>query len=200
MEIHNDKVILRDFIASDIEDRIYWETLETEWQLWDAPWENKQFDPEHYRKKCLEWLTKEKEEERMRWGFQICIHDTSRKHIGWCNSYRIDDNYTYTEEDGHCTIGINIPDVSSRRKGYATAAWDLFIHYLLHHGIQNIYTQTWSGNTRVIGLMMNLGFEECCRKHGLRTVRGELYDALTFSLNLDKYHSSRLVHNTPTTG
>ncbi len=23
---------------ADIEDRIYWETVETEWQLWDAPW------------------------------------------------------------------------------------------------------------------------------------------------------------------
>lgn len=35
----NDKVILRDFKEGDIEKRIYWETSETEWQLWDAPWE-----------------------------------------------------------------------------------------------------------------------------------------------------------------
>ncbi|MBS6195748.1 MAG: hypothetical protein KH828_09225 [Clostridiales bacterium] len=33
------KVILRDFLISDIEKRIYWETTENEWQLWDAPWE-----------------------------------------------------------------------------------------------------------------------------------------------------------------
>lgn len=32
-------IILRNFIETDIEKRIYWEQVETEWQLWDAPWE-----------------------------------------------------------------------------------------------------------------------------------------------------------------
>lgn len=39
MILMNDKVILRDFKEGDIEKRIYWETSETEWQLWDAPQE-----------------------------------------------------------------------------------------------------------------------------------------------------------------
>lgn len=39
MELKNNLVVLRDFIESDIENRIYWETTENEWQLWDAPWE-----------------------------------------------------------------------------------------------------------------------------------------------------------------
>lgn len=188
MEIKNDKVILRDFLESDIEDRIYWETVETEWKLWDAPWEEEPFDSGHYRKECLKWIAKEKDENRIRWGFQICVNDKSRKHIGWCNSYDIDDNYKYTNEDGHCTIGIDIPDVSSRRKGYATASWDLFVQYLLSNGIKNIYTQTWSGNERVIGLIKKVGFEECNRKHEFRTVRGQLYDGLTFKLNWKKYN------------
>lgn len=188
MEIKNDKVILRDFIKFDIEDRIYWETVDTEWQLWDAPWEEELFDSDNYRKVCLEGLAKEKDENRMRLGFQICINDENRKHIGWCNAYRIDDNYKYTKEDGYCTIGVGIPDLSSRRKGYATASWDLFIQYLLNNGIKNIYTQTWSGNERVIGLIKKVGFEACNREYGFRTVRGQLYDGLTFKLNWEKYN------------
>ena len=30
---------LRDLTETDIPKRIYWEKTETEWQLWDAPWE-----------------------------------------------------------------------------------------------------------------------------------------------------------------
>lgn len=189
MEIKNDKVILRDFVESDIDDRIYWEIVETEWQLWDAPWEynEEDFDSEQYRKERLEWLAKEKDENMMRWGFQICINDKSRKHIGWCNAYKINDNYEYTKEDGYCTIGICIPDLSSRRKGYATASWNLFIQYFLNNGVEDIYTQTWSGNERVIGLINKIGFEECNREYNFRTIRGQLYDGVDFKLNLEKY-------------
>lgn len=193
MEIKNDKVILRDFIEADIEDKIYWETVEREWQLWDAPWENDEevFDKEKYRSERLEWLAKEKDENRMRYGFQICINDESQKHIGWCNVYHIDDNYKYIKGNGNCTIGIGIPDLSSRRKGYATYSWDLLIQYLLNNGIDEIYTQTWSGNNRVIGLMEKFGFEECNREYKIRIVRGQLYDGLTYKLNKKKYNEFR---------
>jgi hypothetical protein len=40
------------------------------------------------------------------------------------------------------TIGIDIPDQAARQKGYATAAWDLFIRYFLGQGVDSIYTQT----------------------------------------------------------
>lgn len=53
MEIKGNKIILRDFLASDIEKRIYWETVENEWQQWDAPWE-------------YEGLTEEEKEEELR--------------------------------------------------------------------------------------------------------------------------------------
>ncbi len=200
MEIRNHKVILRDFIESDIDDRIYWETVETEWKLWDAPWEYREgevFDSIGYRIESLKRLAedKRKDENRMRRSFQICIKDESRKHIGWMNSYNIDDNYRYTIGPGHCAIGIDIPDISSRRKGYATASWDLFIHYLLSNGIEDIYTQTWSGNGRVIGLMKKLGFEECNRIKEYSTIRGQLYDGLTFKLNKEKYNDFHKKYN-----
>lgn len=194
MELKNDKVVLRDFIEADIDDKIYWETVETEWQLWDAPWENEEgdlFDAEAYRRSCLERLAKVQDPNRMRWGFQICLNDESRQHIGWCNAYRIDDNYAYTEGEGNCAIGIGIPVQAARRQGFATAAWDLFIQYLLMQGIESIYTQTWSGNERVLGLIKKVGFEECNRVPEFRTIRGQKYDGLTFKLNMAKYQAFR---------
>lgn len=190
MELIGDKVILRDFEESDINDVIRWETLETEWQLWDAPWENEAgnaFDAEKYRKDKLNQLEQKENENRIRRSFQICVNDEGRKHIGWCNSYNIDGHFEYTRERGFCTIGVDIPDLSARHRGYATAAWKLFIDYLSSNGFEDIYTQTWSGNERVLGLISKIGFEECQRKTGIRTVRGKSYDGLTFKLNWKKY-------------
>ena len=56
-------------------------------------------------------------------------------------------------------------------------------------GEPDIYTQTWSGNSRMIHIAETMGFEECCRKVGMRTVRGEAYDGLTFRLNKEKYET-----------
>ena len=83
---------------------------------------------------------RKKDDKEIRYRFQVCINDNTRKHIGWCNAYCINDNYEYIKGEGHLTIGINIPDLASRRKGYATAAWDLFIQYLLSKGFKrNLY-------------------------------------------------------------
>lgn len=110
----------------------------------------------------------------MRSTFQICVNDSARTHIGICNSYSIDGNFDYTADDGFRAIGIDIPPLGARRRGYATAAWRLFIGYLAGHGIAGVYTQTWSGNERVIGLIRKLGFEERSRRRGVRQVRGRL--------------------------
>ena len=187
MEIKGQRVFLRDFVEEDIGDRIRWETIETEWLEWDAPWEEEPFDPDEYRSRMKKRLSIEQDPDRFRHGFQICINDETQKHIGWINAYHIDNDYCYTSDDGKFTIGIVIADLGSRRKGYATEAWNLYIKYALDSGIEDIYTQTWSGNTRVIGLMKKLGFEECHREEGIRMVRGELYDGLTFKLNVLKY-------------
>ena len=39
MILKDDTVLLRDFKREDIAKRIEWETEQTEWQLWDGPWE-----------------------------------------------------------------------------------------------------------------------------------------------------------------
>jgi len=118
-----------------------------------------------------------------RTGFQIA-EKCSGEYIGWVNSYRVDADFNIAKDGAGVAVGIDIPALSARGKGYAKAALILFIRYLREHGANEIYTQTWLGNTRMIGLAQKLGFEECKRKPNLRLVRGEYYDGLTFRLNL----------------
>lgn len=190
MFLEGKKVILRDFIASDIDDRIHWETVETEWLDWDAPWENEEapFDEKEYRERKLKTLATQKEDEKVRLGFEICVKE-NQKHIGWVNVYWIDDTYTYSSNGHHLTIGIGIPPLLERRKGYATDAWITYINYLLKNEITNVYTQTWSGNERVMGLMNKLGFTEVHRKTGNVAVNQQSYDSLTFKLDMELYQN-----------
>lgn len=196
IQISDGIVILRDFKESDIEKRIYWDTVETEWQLWDAPWEYENLSKEQKKKDLDEYIATmhtrveefaSKPEDEKRTGFQIDVQEEGGKYIGWCNSYIIDEDCNIAEEGKRCAIGICIPEISVRRKGYAYGAMRLFIDYLLKHGETDIYTQTWSGNMRMLGLADKLGFEEYRRKPKIRTVRGEKYDGLTFRLNYRKY-------------
>lgn len=203
IQIGNEIIILRDFMESDIERRIYWETVETEWQLWDAPWEyenlsggQKKKELNDYIAKMHTWVQKNISiaDDEKRTAFQICIkggNGGDDEYIGWCNSYRIDDDCNFSSVGDKCAIGIDIPQMGARGKGYAYSAMLLFIDYLLSNGETDIYTQTWSGNTRMIGLAKKLGFEEYYRKPNFRTVRGQKYDGLTFRLNRRYYQESK---------
>lgn len=196
--IEDNRVILRDFIESDIEKRIIWETVETEWQQWDAPWEydgltdaQKQKNLAEYVETMKGWVKKYQAmpDSAPRHGFQICAKDGD--YIGWCNSYTTDDDYTYSPDGSKCAVGIDINEAAQRGKGCASHALCLFIDYLTEHGESDIYTQTWSGNTRMIRLAEKLGFEECRRKKGIRSVRGQNYDGLTFKLDREKYSAAK---------
>lgn len=189
-------IILRDFIESDIEKRVYWETTETEWQLWDSPWEydgltaaEKERDLNKYRAAMHSWAEKYKNlpDSKQRSSFQIVTNDRFKKYIGWVNSYRIDETYNFTKDHGYCTVGIDIPDLTVRGKGYSYQALYVFIKYLLRHSEKSVYTQTWSGNERMLHVAEKIGFEECGRNTGVRLVRGKTYDGLTLKLNMEKF-------------
>lgn len=193
----NSQIFLRDFVESDIEKRIYWETVETEWQQWDAPWdyeglteEEKECELQSYIESLRRWVEKDAtvSAEEVRYRFQIALNNESQDYIGWCNAYCIDEEYCYTDEDGYLAVGIDIPEIAMRGKGYATEAFCMFINYLLEQGEDPIFTQTWSGNERMIHVAEKIGFEECCRKKDFREVRGRKYDGLTFKLNEEKFH------------
>lgn len=195
MEIRYKNIVLRDMNESDIADEIRWYTVETDWAHWDAPWEMEQeilnFDAEKHRQKELENLAKPLDE--IRWGFEI---DTAGgKHIGSVSSYMINGEFEWTPinsakpgEKLLRTVGIGICESAFCEKGLGTNALAAFIKYLLESGETEIYTQTWSGNIRMVKCAAKLGFEVCRRKENFRHVRGKDYDGLTFRLDNGKFY------------
>lgn len=202
MEIRYRDIVLRDMVETDIEDDIRWNTVETEWALWDAPWEMEvelpKFDPQAYRQKELANLKLPKDE--LRWSFEL---DTAEGiHIGAVNSYLIDENWDWiplrdvkSGQKVYRTLGIEICDSQYWSRGLGTQALCAFVQYYLGNGCTDLCLQTWSGNTRMVRAAQRLGFEECNREIGNREVRGETYDGLTFRLDLDRFHNY-LLQNT----
>ena len=196
MKIEYKDIILRDMTEADIEDDIRWNTVETDWANWDAPWESLPdlltFNPEEYRKKELEKLAKPKD--KIRWGFEI--ETANGEHIGAVSSYMMNENFEWTPvrdikpgDKAFRAVGISICESSFCEKGLGTKSLAAFINYYFENGGEEIFTQTWSGNIRMIKCAEKLGFEECRRKKDLRFVRGKHYDGLTFRLGKEKFYS-----------
>ena len=198
MELKYHNIILRDMRESDIDDEIRWNTTQTEWALWDAPWETEEelrtFDPEQHRKKELEWIAKPKPDHR------VCLEiDTADGvHLGAVSCYCIDGDCSWLEkapqdEEGRkkarWAVGLDIHDRAYWGGGWGAQALCAFIRYHLDGGYTDLYTQTWSGNFRMIALAEKLGFRECRRKEGIRQVRGKAYDGLTFRLDRDAFEA-----------
>lgn len=183
MLIKNNKVILRDTIISDIDDIIYWNTVATEWMLWDAPWEHEEdnFDWKQYRIDKKEELLKPKEDSSLRTRLEVCINDESCTHIGSISCYFINDEYKIDENGKKVAIGMDIYETKYRGQGYGKSAYLLYIDYLKKLGYTTIYTQTWSGNIPLIKMCEKVGFEECNRYREIRNVNNQKYDGLTFS-------------------
>ena len=186
MRIKFENIILRDMIESDIEDYVRWFTTETQWSKTDAPWEPVESDEETERASWREYYESVKElpDHVRRWKFEICWNG---RHIGWVSSYPVDENYEWIGEikDGQTVyhaIGIDICEPDAWGKGVGSNALHAFIQYYFNHGIDTIYTQTWSGNVRMLRCAEKLGFVECNRNIGAREVDGQKYDGLTFRL------------------
>lgn len=193
VEIRHADIILRDYLATDIADDIRWMTEETSWHKWDAPWEMeaalKKFDPIKFTAGTLEYLNRHRSHELLRTAFEVCT--CKGIHIGGCNSYAIDANYEWMKSienhRGPRAVGISICESSHWSKGYGTQILVAFIKYLLEQGIPALYTQTWSGNQRMVGLAQKLGFEICQSIKDKRHINGIYFDGLTFKLNVEKF-------------
>ena len=92
-------LVLRDFKESDIEKRMFWETVETEWQLWDAPWEfvgltgtEKKKHLQSYERMMREWLVNAAPADEMRKSFQIDTLGADARYIGWVAAYYLNEN------------------------------------------------------------------------------------------------------------
>jgi len=174
--LRNKDVTLRYIIENDIEDYIRWTTTETEWGEWDAPWEdddsNDFVDRQRLALKDIPQFYSKLE-----------IDDSSGQHIGWVSSYYIDGSKE------KMAVGIDIPLVELRGKGYGESALSCFLAYLFNHLGHNIlYAQTWSGNIPMLRLAEKVGFVEIERVINLREVQGGLYDALTFSISRGEFY------------
>ena len=191
-------IILRDMVKSDIEDDIYWNTVETEWALWDAPWEMEDeianFDPEEYRKKEEQRIvnSKDKSLDDFRWSLELDYIDGT--HIGSVNTYLIDENYEWIRKEDatgtyYYALGIEINEPSFWNKSIGKKALAAYIKYHLSHNHLNLALQTWSGNIRMVNCAKHIGFKEVNREKDFRFVRGEHYDGLTFLLDIDLFNS-----------
>lgn len=185
MKIVGKIINLRSFQESDIEDYIRWFTLETEWLNWDAPWEDySDFDTEQYRNLQLQRL---KDPEEPAFHHRLEIENKDLEHVGLVGSYYIDRNYNLGNSQDYLTIGIDIPPINQRGKGYATEAWILYITYIFEQGHAEVYTQTWEGNARVMGLMKKLGFELVNVAESKYIVQGTPVDYYSYKLIKKKF-------------
>ncbi len=173
---------LRDMIPSDIEDYVRWFTVETEWGTeWDAPWEWEETTEEAERESWTEYFGQVRDlpEDVPRKKFEI---ELDGRHVGWVSRY-FDLDYVENPEKIPA-VGIDVPERDARGCGVGTEALRQFIEYLKHCGYRRVYTQTWSGNVRMLRVAEKLGFVPYACVKDLRTVRGQKYDALTLKLEL----------------
>lgn len=189
MKIEFDNIILRDMIESDIEDYVRWFTVEREWENWDAPWEKEDTYEETERKRWTEYYesVKDRPDDVLRWKFEI---EWNGRHIDWVSSYCIDENYEWVGniKDGQTVyraIGIDICEPDLYDNGIGTTTLRAFINYYFGKGVNELYTQTWSGNVRMLRCAEKLGFVECDKDVGTREIDGQKYDGLTFKIKKD---------------
>ena len=188
MQIKFENIILRDMIESDIEDYVRWFTVEREWMNYDAPWETEASDEETERTSWREYYesVKDLSDDVRRWKFEIVCNG---RHIGWVSSYMMNERYEWIGADTiqpdqmvYRAVGIGICEPEFWSKGVGTAALRAFIDYHFKNGFDALYTQTWSGNVRMLRCAEKLGFVECDRCVEEREVNGKKYDGLTLRL------------------
>lgn len=169
---------LKKFEDEDLKKIKEWYTDMIEWKLWDAPWEEVEYDEDKQR-----MYRKQRTDNLPCFEYEIIY---SKKHIGWISAYYMTDDFRYNglKKTNNIAIGIDIPDESMRGKGIGVQAIKEYLKYFKELGYSKIYTQTWSGNTRMIHVAEKVGFMEINRFKGIRNVNGKKYDALTFVIDL----------------
>lgn len=165
-------LVIRELRISDIEDFVYWFTVDREWEEWDAPWANEEMDPQTIRLCFLKKVLEQRKLEKKTF-MQI---ELDGRHIGWVNSY-----YLYNDES-MMAIGITIPPRDVRGKGIGKEVLRQFIKYVRQYYDGEIYCETWSGNKTMMAVAQKMGFEEWQRKKHFREVKGRLYDDVVYKL------------------
>ena len=174
-------IVLRDMIASDVDDYVRWFTTETEWMKTDAPWESEIGTEEDERKNWNEYFKSVRgmTDDAVRWKYEI---ESDGRHIGWVSAYTYLDYLDNPNEIP--AVGIDIPETDAHGRGCGTDALRMYLQYLQIKGYRSFYTQTWAGNAPMLRVAEKLGFREACRRENYRMVDGKAYDALTLRLDV----------------
>lgn len=174
------EVSLRELEEKNIRDYIDWFTIKTDWQKWEAPWNELDVEVDQLEEKLLEYINMEKPALRKR--FEIYYRDS---HVGWTNSYYIDG------EEDMLAIGVVIPDKEFWARGIGEKALICYIRYILEKDpYKDIYVETFEENERMINLAEKLGFETVPLIEKYQEVDGEKMPMLTMKLtteNIERY-------------
>lgn len=173
-----ENIELRKFEDSDLIQIKNWYLNMVEWQLWDVPWEEVEYDENGQKN-----IRHSRSNNSPCFEFEIFFQGN---HVGWISAYYMTEDFKYNglDKTDKIAIGIDIPDENMRGKGIGTMAIKKYLEYFKKLGYEKIYTQTWSGNTRMINVANKIGFKEVNRYIGIRNVRNKKYDALTFEITL----------------
>lgn len=86
-------ITLRDYILSDVENKVRWITTETEWVRHDTLWMEIEPVNAYELRIDMEKIISRMPQNAIRWRFEIELDD---HHIGLVSSYYLDENFEYT--------------------------------------------------------------------------------------------------------
>lgn len=171
----NDKIILRDRLAADIDSFLKWQ-ISGQWRHYDAPWESIDMTDkglQEKRAKFLEMCVQELPVPRT----SAIIATAENRPIGWVN------RYSHKNSPEAWLLGIDIGEDEYLNKGYGTIALGLWIDYLFKNSsFHRLGLETWSFNRRMIKVAQKLGFMLEGAQLEIRLWQGEWLDLLNFGM------------------
>lgn len=185
MRIAGRKVTLRDEPRDgDDEDMFQWLNMQ-EWAYYDHP--DRPFEP------VTREVFEEKLEQRESGGTgkvwqKLQIDAAGGKHIGWINCYE------YDPAVGSTRVGLCLADEVNWGRGLGTEALRLLLGYLfVDRGLHEAWMNTWTGNVRMIGAALKVGFEEVSRSphRAAVSVRGEPLERIDLAISWSRWDSLR---------
>jgi hypothetical protein len=173
MEIRGERVNLRDARMDDFADLERWFAPGQEWQKWDAPWESMELPDDAARRRWTERLA----EPLLGPRWRLEIETAAGRHIGWVNSYWIDETNRWRD------CGICITENELWGRGLGREAFEMWVGYLMEaYDLPRIGIGTWSGNVRMVHLAARIGMREEARFCHAREVNGRRYDAVRWGI------------------
>ncbi len=182
---HGDRVILRRYLASDIDDYVRW-ISHGEWRFFSAPWYGyRTTTTVKQEKKDREWFLQELNGDDESYLNRRAVITTS-KHIP------IGDVSRYSNKDNPYVwyVGIGICEDDYLNRGLGTAALRLWIDYLFTiSDVHKLCLETWSFNPRMIRAAEKAGFVLEGRHREMRLWQDAWQDFMFFGILREEWQA-----------